>query len=176
MLHHLQQHIPIVVDLIFQRATKALVVHVIKVILRQQRIHSLRRCGIREAGNTRRICQQRIVGPLNIVNEAALVSRVDDSPPCQSILYQRQVQVALHRRAHFAAFGVGYADFRTCLEFIQDRFLGDESDRSGLRTRTEQGALRTCQHFDSVHISDVDVNVSTDRLNGLLIKVQGNIR
>ena len=57
------------------------------------------------------------------------------------------------------------ARFRVAFGNVQLRLVGDVANRAGLGTAAEQGALRTLEDLDALHVDREDVEVATGELH-----------
>ena len=64
-----------------------------------------------------------------------------------------------------AGIGVAFGD-------VQLRLVGDVANGTGLGAAAEQRALRAFEHFDALHVDQVDVVVARRELHRLVVEVQ----
>ena len=94
----------------------------------------------------------------------------------QGVGDQGNVDRRVDVRVGIAARGDAVACVHVAFGDIELRLVRDVAKDTRLGAAAEQGALRTFQHFDALHVDHVDVVVSRRELHGLVIQVQRHVR
>ncbi len=72
--------------------------------------------------------------------------------------------------------GVAVAGIDDPLGLVELRLVGDVANHTRLRAGAEQGSLRALEHFDTLDIGRIDVEVAAGQLSGLFIEVDRDVR
>src|SRR5258708_14186264 len=67
--------------------------------------------------------------------------------------------------------GIAVARIDDRLGLVELRLVGDVTNDARLRTCAEQGSLRALEHFDTLDIGRIGVEVAAGQLGGLLLEV-----
>ncbi len=109
------------------------------------------------------------------VVDVAAFDRVIGSRANGNTVGHRHVEVPAQVVAFLAA--LGRAEFGVDLrrKLIRIGLVGDVTDRARLRTRAEQGSLRTRQSLDAGEVDQADVDLGRDRRHGLIVQVHRHL-
>ena len=88
-----------------------------------------------------RVAQGYLPGRADVVDITAFLDIVDCEPRGQSVLNQRNIGVGLERGAAISRCGVGDRRIEASAKLIELGLIGNQSNRTRLRTRTVKRAL-----------------------------------
>src|ERR1700730_3944046 len=114
-------------------------------------------------------------GSRNIVDVAAARIVVDHRSNRKGIRDQRQVDHRLDIGAGIAVARVLVCGADVALRYVEVGLIRDIAQHAGFRAGSEQGALRTFEHFDTLEIRRIDVQIAARQGTGLIIEINCDI-
>ena len=186
----LEQHVPVVVDLIVKTQAHALVRDRVDVLAGDVVVVDGDRIGRHRAGRgtvaeiinlaTTAAAQAEIGAAtgeraLHVV-DVATAAVVIDHDARGEVVAERQVQHRFELAAFRAVCGRVVAGRCRGLGYAVLRLRRDVAEHARLGTGAEQSALRTFEDLDALEVGRVDIEVATRDLGRLLVEVDGDVR
>ena len=179
----LQQHFPVVAQVVQQAEATAAIGGVVPVLLHQPVVadgfHGIRVSQQRPEAATGAIAVHhfgtRREGGGDIVHPTALAVAVDDGSHGQRI-GERNVHEAICGSAVGTVLGGAEVGVEAGVESNRIRLASNQPQVAGLGTRAEQRALRPGEHLDAFEVGTVDIQIATAERNRLFVQVERHAR
>ena len=119
--------------------------------------------------------RQPLENALLIGDVAAAGVVVDHRAHRQRVGDQRQVDHGLHFGIRVAVGGGAVIGGDRALGSVELGLVGDVAHDARLRSRTEQGPLRTFQDFDALHVGGIHIEIAARQCRRLIVEIHRHI-